>query len=637
MVGPFGQAARYYNSLGFNVLPISLDSKKPVVKWKAWIDNNQTQDALNYLINNYGNNNIAIITGRVSNICVVDVDSDEGDKELCKYPIPSTVRANTSRGYHLYFRVPDNQLISTSIKILPGVDFKCEGAYVLAPPSNNYTWEKLPDGFKNLPICPEWIIQKLRLRKAGLLPAPQRSVEDHRSRSEWIASVINGVDEGLRNESCAKYAGYLLSMGSPEDECLTELLEWNLKNRPPMSENEIISIFNSINKREKIKIYSNAEPISLETAKDKILQYLYFEDSDIIDIVLAAAISYTYESGPVWIILVGPPSSGKTEILRSIKGYKDTIFIESITDRTLFSGRPNAYGILEKNNSPFSLLINKDFGSILSKPSGEKGLILQQLRGIYDSEYHDATGSGKAPIEWHNRLNFISACTQDIESNSNQEILSDLGERFIYYKIKPENDETARFKAKRIMQCDTSDRNVRYIVSKNMLGVLKAYDGFDGTHIKIPENIANTLIDLCTIAVKARTRIKRSGFNKKVIEYHTSPECAIRMLKSIKGLLIGLTTIRGKKESDIEDLKTIARVILDSIPTYKKIILKIIIKKGYFGIKNCNINENTIHLILEDFAIVGILDKELFGNDSFQYKFTPAVQSAINNCSVYLA
>jgi len=86
---------------------------------------------------------LAIRTGRVSGLVVVDVDPRSGGVETHNALqdagfLPGTLSADTaSGGWHLYYAHPGGQ---SRIKELgPGVDVKADGGYVLAPPSRSST------------------------------------------------------------------------------------------------------------------------------------------------------------------------------------------------------------------------------------------------------------------------------------------------------------------------------------------------------------------------------------------------------------------------------------------------------------------------------------------------------------------
>jgi hypothetical protein len=85
--------------------------------------------------------NVAIATGQVSGLFVLDVDAHRsGDATLADLErqfgvLPVTMRVRTPQGgTHYYFQMPPHPLPSRS-DIAPGIDVRADGGYVLAPPS----------------------------------------------------------------------------------------------------------------------------------------------------------------------------------------------------------------------------------------------------------------------------------------------------------------------------------------------------------------------------------------------------------------------------------------------------------------------------------------------------------------------
>src|SRR4030095_14493200 len=92
---------------------------------------------------------------------VVDVDGEAGNKALwaAGHILPSTVSARTGRGTHHFFRT--TQAIPPKVAILPEVDLRGPGSYVVAPPSihvngKSYEWIVPPEE-NSIAEAPAWI------------------------------------------------------------------------------------------------------------------------------------------------------------------------------------------------------------------------------------------------------------------------------------------------------------------------------------------------------------------------------------------------------------------------------------------------------------------------------------------------
>ena len=84
------------------------------------------------------NANIGVATGAPSGFDVLDIDGEEGEASLAKLEaihgkIPLTMTVRTPNGRHIYFKHTPG--LVNGVKILPGLDIRTTGGYVVAPPS----------------------------------------------------------------------------------------------------------------------------------------------------------------------------------------------------------------------------------------------------------------------------------------------------------------------------------------------------------------------------------------------------------------------------------------------------------------------------------------------------------------------
>lgn len=158
------KAALYYkNKFGFSVIPIAPGKKSPpLVEWEEFQNRKATDEEITEWWTKTPDANIAIITGKISNLAVVDFDkydpkySEDTALEYFPDTILTPSVATPGGGTHLYFQSP-NEGLRNNARALPGIDLRAEGGYVAAPPSVNgngkrYEWLVRPDcTFENLP------------------------------------------------------------------------------------------------------------------------------------------------------------------------------------------------------------------------------------------------------------------------------------------------------------------------------------------------------------------------------------------------------------------------------------------------------------------------------------------------------
>jgi len=189
--------------------------------------------------------NIAIATGTVSGIVVLDIDLRHGgqaslDAWVRQYgPLPLTVRARSgSGGPHLYFVAPA-VLLQSRAGVATGIDIRAEGGYIVAPPSRHisggtYQWECPPDTTPLAPL-PAWLLALL----TTTLAHPRRTAP----ADDDTALIL----EGYRNTTLTSLAGTMRRRGMSVDEMAAALLVANERRCiPPLPEDEVVRIAQSI-------------------------------------------------------------------------------------------------------------------------------------------------------------------------------------------------------------------------------------------------------------------------------------------------------------------------------------------------------------------------------------------------------
>lgn len=98
------QVALKYKALGFSLLPVRRVDKKPLVPWQEFQKRLPTEEEVARWWQRWPAANVAIITGKVSGVVVLDVDGPEGEASLRGRQVPPTPTVLTGKGRHLYFR-----------------------------------------------------------------------------------------------------------------------------------------------------------------------------------------------------------------------------------------------------------------------------------------------------------------------------------------------------------------------------------------------------------------------------------------------------------------------------------------------------------------------------------------------------
>jgi hypothetical protein len=240
------KAALDYGRLGWSVIPIEARGKRPLIPWQVYQSRHPDPPEVANWFGRWPDANIAIVTGVVSHLAVLDLDPRHGadislaSLEQAHGPIGDTVEAETGGGgRHLYFAHP-GEILHNRVGLAPGIDLRGDGGYVVAPPSIHasgvpYRWVRSPEVCPLAPF-PAWL---------SAAPAGQTKREDR--LAHWRRLLREGVGEGERNNSIASLAGHLLWHGVDPEVALELLLSWNAACcRPPLAVEEVVRTVESI-------------------------------------------------------------------------------------------------------------------------------------------------------------------------------------------------------------------------------------------------------------------------------------------------------------------------------------------------------------------------------------------------------
>lgn len=187
---------------------------------------------------------------RCSRFLVLDVDPRAGgDAALADFVrvhgrLPVTPSARTgSGGWHFLFEHPPCLVRG---KIVPGLDVKSAGGYIVAAPSRHisggaYRWLRGPD--TPLAPLPPWLLSLVRREER---PPPIRvdssvsSLDRVRRARAYAAKLEPAVSgQGGHTQAFLVAQRIALGFGLSEGEAFAALVEWNATCQPPWSEWEL--------------------------------------------------------------------------------------------------------------------------------------------------------------------------------------------------------------------------------------------------------------------------------------------------------------------------------------------------------------------------------------------------------------
>jgi Bifunctional DNA primase/polymerase, N-terminal/Primase C terminal 1 (PriCT-1) len=193
------------------------------------------------------NANIGVACGAASGLLVVDIDDgSDGAGSLSLFELeklngalPSTLMSLTGTGRHIYFRYPGRAITNSVSKIGIGMDVRCDGGYVVAPPSLHATGAMYRWANQGTDVVdpPGWLVGLVCEDKPG--QAQERTVQ----------TSDTAIPIGSRNDALATLAGRLRAQGMDQQNIEIELLEANAtKLAAPLPAQEVCSIGASISR-----------------------------------------------------------------------------------------------------------------------------------------------------------------------------------------------------------------------------------------------------------------------------------------------------------------------------------------------------------------------------------------------------
>lgn len=224
---------------GLSIIPVPApdamhDGKIPTIAWKEFQSRRPTQEEIRGWFAN--DQNAAIITGAVSGVVAVDVDSPAALQWIRGNLTRTPWQTKTTRGYHLFYRhpgvrVPNRARLHTKTGKL-ALDVRGDGGYVIAPGSLHASGNKYAfAGDWNRPL------EALPVFWVGLLERPRHpepqvrrwtptgNVVDRARR--YLAAIPRpvigqGSDEATFSAACKLVRGFEIDEGS----ALALLREW---------------------------------------------------------------------------------------------------------------------------------------------------------------------------------------------------------------------------------------------------------------------------------------------------------------------------------------------------------------------------------------------------------------------------
>jgi len=451
--------AHGYWTSGVPVVP--LKGKQPLVEWRKWQNNRQTEEEFKSLPWDKADG-FAVICGLKNKdglfLGAVDFDvknlpsevTEKGRKALKHLPVTQMEETPSGGQHWIYLSQQKPKTISVYHNIC-GLELIGEGKLCIMAPSQGYKRlnDNPPKKVENL----EDLLLKT-LKKIGIIDVETKTEawfnrEDlartgkpyEGKNPPCIQALMKGVGEGLRNEYAIRLASYKINFRKQDPQrVLGWLKKWNRNNQPPLPDKELEAIVKSASSGG--YIYGCKDPIlrkhckkedcplalynivELLTEEEKQKAISLLKDPKILDYVVAygrrrligednvllinfIALCSGQTKYPISTVITGYSGSGKNESIRAVKPLIPPEWIFEFTTSTPealkyipeeFKGTLIAYEILG---------VKGESGKIALRAAGEG----ESIQTVYPAK-NEVTGKIELKKAKTNAKNFITTSSQ---------------------------------------------------------------------------------------------------------------------------------------------------------------------------------------------------------------------------------
>lgn len=338
----------------------------------------------------------------------------------------------------------------------------------------------------------------------------------------------------------------------------------------------------------------------------------HIADDTIIDVILAITIGAKLKGDPIWLMIIGAPSAGKSELINMVSGVDYVHQVSNLTENSFLSGMSRSDGkeksLLTKIGKR-GMIIMKDYTSILSMKHDKREVIAGQMREIFDGKITKKTGNGTDP-SWEGKINFIGGSTDKIFSAEGES--AGMGRRNVNY-VMPVEDDEARMAMGRTSRKNTNDIDIKRLQIIEAVKEFVEYKTVDMPDDlpQVDDEISEQLLELANFVTRVRTPTERDfkGMMKTVL----FAEMPMRMSNQIHQLAQYFMYMNEDKLLP-HHLEILFKISLDSIPKSKRLALEYLSQYDNMTTKAfahvIKYPTDTAREWLEDLNVLGICSRQ---------------------------
>jgi hypothetical protein len=347
-----------------------------------------------------------------------------------------------------------------------------------------------------------------------------------------------------------------------------------------------------------------------------LASYVHLEDPGHVWFALAVAASAALDGDPLWGMLIGPSSSGKTEAIRALDTLAEPV--DEITAPALLSWthgrRPQPTGVLTRIGTR-GLITVGDFSTVLATSDrGGRDQLFALLRRVYDGQVTRDLGNAPVPLRWSGRLTLLAACTPAIDNYASH--ADQLGPRWLYYRLAAASTTAKRATSRkarlRAGQLASSRRQVAELTGRLVAAAHRKVGS-----VRLSSVAAEHLDDLAIVCCYGRAVVPRNAYGRREIEGLAIVEEPPRLVAQLVLLARGLLALGLQEPAAVALCR---RAALDSMPAVRRGLLQVLADAEEVTVseaaRRVGCHRHVARLALEELAAIGLaacpgLDEDL--------------------------
>ncbi|MFC1790169.1 hypothetical protein ACFLZP_01645 [Patescibacteria group bacterium] len=345
---------------------------------------------------------------------------------------------------------------------------------------------------------------------------------------------------------------------------------------------------------------------------------------ELIKVVLAVCISVKLDlPSSLWLMIVGVPSSAKTDLVNFLRGSKLTYFIDTLTQNPFASGY-----VAPKGGKTYDLLpeldnrcfVCKDFTTIFSLNDETVRKLLGELVSIYDGEFRKFSPT-RGLKEYSANFSHIG-CITPSALNRHSRYMNIIGPRFMFYRIPKLSVVNSKKGFKIAWQTDRKIK-LKKVQETTSLFLNQISNNLKNKNIEVDfsdKEVKSRLEDLSIFTSKSRGIVvsQRQSFKneegKEIVYYeiidHQTEE-PWRAFQQLKGLAIALSLISGTNKVSREEINILKKVVFSSMPVQRAEALECFKKESVLTARKLSIlikkSQRTCQRLLKELQFLGIV------------------------------